>query len=399
MLPLAIRLPLAHCSGFWNSFSNFQCVSKFDSLHSASRHPKPESTQTPEPEFTNPDTKNTHSLIFVQSSHASVLFKFLSAVPWIHKQMLQGPEFVEVVKSTDLLARGTAVELRSASNQLLFWINHKHNNIFVSKPVPWHLRCQPPVFLSWMAGSFWHCLTLSCATEVVSPSASGAPSRRARACEGGGRWTALNGIDWTNCADELHLCHAKKNTKSRAPFPQRSRAASNPFLPLENCKLCAVEDFMLLLSWYLVKTELGKFSVIDYDACFCPNPTSRHFAHCTPAKCAIWSHLKSRDPHGILYWLFLYWTPWSGRWEVLCCGDSCFSSQGHEGWLDRWLLPCVTFHQRCCWGWFNWKSDLSKLTCATKLQNSANNSKCKWQGNTLRSFRLPTPTSDSPSEP
>lgn len=56
---------------------------------------------------------------------------------------------------------------------------------------------------------------------------------------------------------------------------------------------------------------------------------------------------------------FANWTPWSGRREVLRCGHSCFSSQGHEGWLDRWLLPCVTFHQRCCWGWVNWKSELS----------------------------------------
>ena len=80
-------------------------------------------------------------------------------------------------------------------------------------------------------------------------------------------------------------------------------------------------------------------------------------------------------------------TPWSGRWKVLRCGHSCFSS-GHEGWLDQWL-PCVTFHQRCCWGWVNWKSELSKLTCGTKLQNSVNY-KCRWQGNTLRSSRLPT---------
>ena len=128
-----------------------------------------------------------------------------------------------------------------------------------------------------------------------------------------------------------------------------------------------------------------------------PLPVTLHTAH--QPNVPFGPHLKSRDPHGILYWPFLYWTPWSRRWEVLRCGHSCFSSQGHEGWLDRWLLPCVTFHQRCCWGWFNWKSELSKLTCARKLQNSANNSKCKWQGNTLRSFRLPTPTSDSPSEP
>lgn len=171
------------------------------------------------------------------------LFKFLSAVPWIHKQMLQGPELVEVVKSTDLLARGTAVELRSASNQLLFWINHKHNNIFVSKPVPWHLRCQPPVFLSWMAGPFWHCLTLSCATEVVSPSASGAPSRRARACEGGGRWTALNGIDWTNCADELHLCHAKEKHKTQSSI---SRALTSRIQPVS-----AIGKLQTLCSWRL----------------------------------------------------------------------------------------------------------------------------------------------------
>ena len=154
---------------------------------------------------------------------------------------------------------------------------------------------------------------------MVSPSASGAPSRRARACEGGGRWTALNGIDWTNCAEELHLCHAKKNTKSRAPFPQRLRAASNTFLPLENCKLCAVEDFMLLLSWYLVKTELGKFSVIDYDACFCPNPTSRHFAHCTPAKCAIWSPFEEQRStrHPLLTVSLLNSVKWTMRSVML----------------------------------------------------------------------------------
>ena len=153
--------------------------------------------------------------------------------------------------------------------------------------------------LSWMAGPSWHGLTLSSATEVVSPSASRAPWGRARAC---GAWnhTERHWLDqpciWAIC---VGIFFEKNNTRSwqlmgspssqnipsdpisRAPFPQRSRAeASNSLLSLETANFvqlkiscCFSADILWRRNWvnWVSLTMLVSVQI--------PLPVTLHTAH------------------------------------------------------------------------------------------------------------------------